>query len=72
MSLHDSQNRVVLSVPNISCGHCVQTIVRELSRLNDIVSVTGNAEKKVVVVEYRGDLLDEIKRTLEDIGYPAV
>jgi len=66
--------RIVLRIPNISCAHCVRTITRELQALDGIVSVEGNAERKEIVVEYRHQqtgMIDTIKKTLEEIGYPA-
>jgi len=62
---------VVLSVPNISCGHCVMTITRELKKLDAVKSVEGRAERKEVTVEFAGDALGEIKSTLVEIGYPV-
>ena len=64
-------NTVVLSIPAISCGHCVKTISRELNRLEAVSSVDGSVEQKRITVEYRGDALDEIRSTLAEIGYPA-
>ena len=62
---------VVLSIPNISCGHCVKAITRELNGLEAVSSVDGSIEGKRITVEYSGDALDEIKATLAEIGYPA-
>lgn len=62
---------VVLSVPNISCGHCVMTITRELKQLDAVKSVEGSAERGEITVEFAGDALDQIKSTLAEIGYPA-
>ena len=62
---------VILSIPNISCGHCVKTITRELNRLEAVSSVEGSIERKQITVEYTGDALAEIKTTLAEIGYPA-
>lgn len=65
------RNRVVLNVPNISCGHCVKTINRELKQTPSVVSVEASLEQKQVAVEYVGDTLPEIKARLAEIGYPV-
>lgn len=61
-----------LKIPNISCEHCVKTIKRELEMLDSVASVTGDVATKLVVIEYvdSGDPA-EVRRTLEEIGYPA-
>ena len=61
-----------LSVPNISCGHCVMTIKRELSELEGISKVDGDPDKKEITVEWESPAtLEEIKSTLKEINYPA-
>jgi copper chaperone len=62
---------ITLSIPNISCGHCVKTISRELNRLESVSSVDGSIEQRRITVEYAGDALDDINATLAEIGYPA-
>lgn len=62
----------VLSVPNISCGHCVMTIRNELSEIDGIASVEGDPEKKQITVEWKAPAsLESIKNTLKEINYPA-
>lgn len=62
-----------LSIPKISCGHCVMAIKNELSELDGVKEVTGNPENKNITVKW--DLpatLDKIKAALKEINYPAV
>jgi copper chaperone len=62
-----------LSIPNISCGHCVMSIKNELSEIDGVKEVTGNPENKNITVKW--DLpatLDQIRTTLKEINYPAV
>ncbi|RME46568.1 MAG: copper chaperone [Chloroflexi bacterium] len=60
-----------LKVPNISCEHCVKTIKRELEMLDSVASVTGDVETKLVTIEYTdGGNPEEVRKTLEEIGYP--
>jgi copper chaperone CopZ len=59
-------------VPNISCGHCVATIEREISGLEGVKAVGGDAEKKLVRVEYDDERTqwDAISAALQGINYP--
>ena len=61
-----------LSVPNISCGHCVMSIKNELSEMEGVSSVAGNPETKSITVEWESPAnLEKIKETLKEINYPA-
>jgi copper chaperone len=61
-----------LSVPNISCGHCVMTIQRELNELEGVKKVEGDPKTKEITVEWENPAtLEKIKATLEEINYPA-
>lgn len=58
-------------IPNISCGHCVNTIKNELEDLNGVSRVEGNQDKKEIAVEYESPATIEIiKDTLAEINYP--
>lgn len=64
--------KITLSIPNISCGHCVMSIKNELSELEGVKEVEGNPENKSVTVEWDAPAtLEKIKDTLKDINYPA-
>jgi len=61
-----------LSVPNISCGHCVMTIKKELREINGVSKVEGDPQKKEITVEWNQPAnLDKIKATLKEINFPA-
>ena len=61
-----------LSVPNISCGHCVMSIKNELSELEGVKTVEGDPTNKSITVEFESPVtLDQIKETLKEINYPA-
>jgi copper chaperone CopZ len=61
-----------LTVPNITCGHCVMSIKNELSELEGITKVDGDPENKSITVEWESPVtLDKIKDTLKEINYPA-
>lgn len=58
-------------VPNISCGHCVMTIERELVELEGVASVAADAGTKTVTVEWDAPATwDSIESLLTEINYP--
>ncbi|MEE8391360.1 MAG: heavy-metal-associated domain-containing protein [Anaerolineae bacterium] len=60
------------NVPNISCGHCVMTIKREVSEMEGVSNVTADAETKAVTVEWEAPATwDGVKSLLAEINYPA-
>ena len=60
------------SIPNISCGHCVNAIKNELSEIQGVKSVAGSPEAKTIDVEWEDPAsLDKIRETLKEINYPA-
>ena len=61
-----------LSVPNITCGHCVMTIQRELGDIEGVSNVEGDPTSKEVTVNYDAPAtLEKIQSTLREINYPA-
>ena len=64
--------KTILSVPNISCGHCVMAIRKELGELEGVSTVEGNPTTKEITVEWDVPAtLDKIKETMKEINYPA-
>ena len=62
----------VFSVPNISCDHCVMSIKRELSEMEGVFKVEGDAETKKITVEWDAPAtLERLRSTLNEINYPA-
>lgn len=59
-------------VPNISCGHCVMTIQRELGELPGVTAVKADQETKLVTVEWREPQTswEAIRSLLQEINYP--
>ncbi len=57
-------------IPNISCGHCVMTIKRELEELEGVSQVEGDAQAKSVTVRWESPAtLEKIRETLKEINY---
>jgi copper chaperone len=64
--------KMTFSIPNISCGHCVMAIKRELGELKGISKVEGDPAKKEITVTWDAPAsMDQIKSTLKEINYPA-
>ena len=60
------------SIPNISCGHCVKAVQKELNEMEGVSSVEGDPGKKEVSVSWEAPATDEkIKALLKEINYPA-
>ena len=64
--------RKTLSVPTITCGHCVMTIERELGELKGVSRIEGAPAAKKITVEWDAPAtLEAIQSTLREINYPA-
>ncbi len=64
--------RETLSVPGITCGHCVMTIKRELGDIPGVSRVEGDPGAKKITVEWDAPAtLAAIKNTLREVNYPA-
>jgi copper chaperone len=62
---------IVLSVPDVSCEHCVKTIDGALGALAGVESVATDIPTKSVHLRYDTQQLSlqEIESTLDDAGY---
>jgi copper chaperone len=62
-----------LEIQNLKCGGCVNTVTKELSKIDGITDIKVNDETSVVEFSSdKGDALDLVKSKLTSIGYPAV
>jgi len=60
------------SVPNISCGHCVKAIQKELGEMAGVTSVEGDPGLKTIKVAWEAPATEKsIKAVLKEINYPA-
>ena len=61
-----------VSIPAISCGHCLMTIQREVEEISGVTSVAGDAASKKVTIAWEDPAdWDQIADRLREIGYPA-
>ena len=64
---------VVFTVPEISCGHCKNTIESTLNNVESIESVSVDIEKKSVEIISSSDLdMMNVSQLLDDQGYTVV
>ena len=64
--------KVLYTIPNISCGHCVHTIKTELSDVDGVKKVDANQDTKVVEIEFDAPASEEkLKALLALIEYPV-
>ena len=60
------------TVSNISCGHCVAAIEKELQGLDGVTIVNGSPQAKTITVEWQAPAsASQIEGKLTEIGYPA-
>jgi copper chaperone len=65
-------NTLTVRAPDISCGHCVHTIQREVSELAGVQEVTASEQSKLVTITYEPPATEQqLKDLLAEIGYPA-
>ena len=66
------KNRTV-QVPNISCGHCVATIEREVTEIEGVLSVAGRHETRDVTISWNSEKTSwqEIEEVMRQINYPT-
>lgn len=64
-------NRVTLSVPDVSCGHCKSSIEGSVGQLDGVARIDVSIEDKSVDVEFDEAVvhLDAITAAIEDQGY---
>lgn len=62
---------VSLSVPDVSCEHCVKAIDGALSTLQGIEAVSTDIPTKTVHLRYDSNQLsmEQIEAALDDVGY---
>ena len=62
---------IVLSVPDVSCDHCVKTVNGALGSLPGVEAVSTDVSTKSVSLRYDPNKLsmEQIEMTLDDAGY---
>ena len=61
-----------LTIPTISCGHCVAAIESELADMHGVTSVNADAKTQTVTVRWDPPAsIERIREALAEINYPA-
>ena len=64
-------NSKTITIPNISCGHCVNTIRVEVNELAGVSAVDASAETKKVTVSWSEPATwNAIESLLVEINFP--
>lgn len=62
-----------LSIQNLKCGGCANTIVTQLSKLDGITEVeVNNDTDEVSFIAVSEEKIETVKNKLSDLGYPIV
>ena len=69
--MSQTQEEIVLSVPDVSCEHCVHAVDSALSPLPGVEEVTTDLTSKTVRLRYdpAQTPLETIEAALDDAGY---
>ncbi|UCC26773.1 MAG: heavy-metal-associated domain-containing protein [Gemmatimonadales bacterium] len=61
-----------VKIPNISCGHCVMTIEREVAELSGVQSVKADQAARAVTVSWDEEATSwqAVEGLLREINYP--
>jgi copper chaperone len=72
-SMSSSSVRVTFVAPDISCGHCVETVNNTLNALDGVQQVESSEETKKVSVAYDPSTVSEeqIAAAMSEAGYPV-
>jgi copper chaperone len=63
---------ITLSIPNISCHHCIMTVKRECGFVEGVEFVSGDIEARTATVRVASDqALIALKAALAEAGYPV-
>lgn len=60
------------SVPGMTCGHCVNSVTEEVSKVTGVNDVSVDLETKVVTVEGEGFDDAAISAAVDEAGYAIV
>jgi len=63
--------RKKVKIPNINCGHCVNTIQSEIGELSGVVSVRADEQSKSADIAWNEPATwEQIKALLTELNYP--
>ncbi|MFQ5796072.1 MAG: heavy metal translocating P-type ATPase [Candidatus Bipolaricaulia bacterium] len=71
--VRDEHESVTLRVPTMHCDGCLETVIEAVARLDEVESVDGDLEEKLITVRYRDDrdAPARIRQAVKDAGFPV-
>ena len=65
---------VTLTAPDISCGHCIESIRKAVSKLEGVQFLGGDPANQQVSLRFDESRakLEDIEQAMEEEGYPVV
>ncbi len=60
-----------VTVANIMCGGCADTIRDNLSQMDGVYQVSVDVEEKRVTMELDEERMAEVRNKLSELGYPV-
>ena len=64
---------IKFTVPEISCGHCKETIESTINSLENVETVSVDIDQKSVEIKSSSDLdLSQVSNMLDEQGYTVV
>jgi copper chaperone len=71
--MNQQLQEIVVVTPDMSCGHCVASIEREVGALSGVQSVKADLPTKRVSIAFDPAVVTirAIEATLDDAGYPV-
>lgn len=61
---------LTLSVPDMSCGHCIKAITEAVKEIDTAATVSTDLSTRTVRIETLAESA-KILKSLDDAGYPA-
>lgn len=63
-------HEITWHIPQINCGHCINTIKNEIGEIEGAEFVSGDPLAKTVVINYDTEgTLEKVKSMLVEIGF---
>jgi len=71
-AMKDDANSIVLNVPNMTCDHCKESIIKNLTKLEAVKAVAVDLKNKIVTVSTNQKTdPGELIKSLAAIGFDA-
>lgn len=62
---------IKIDIEGMSCPHCKMALETAIGQLEGVQAVEVDLEKNQAIIEAEDDMLDTIRKTIEEAGYRA-